>query len=457
MRINKLKNPKKAVYQLIPVLVFFINPFNLDFAQSIVFSALLLAIIWWSTALVKKEIACAFLLSVFLIFGSSTPYEIFKFVFSPSFYLIILSFLLSAGISNSKVADRIASLVLNQYGSTPIKLVLLSYVFGIVLVFVIPQPFSRVILLSSIYSVFIDTRTKDYGTKEILMFSIFVSSTTTSMMFINGDIILNYSAIQLGSVQVTALEWLKAMFLPSLIVNILVFFAFVFIFKSKLKADCFTMTAETDVDEIKRNRVGGKEIISAAIMFAVVIMWLTESIHGINAAFAAMAGVLAMFVTGVVSLKDVKNINAGLLLFLITAFAIGTVMKQSGISDSIFSRVSSFMPGSGSIFYLLALVVVVMVLHMFIGSSITTLSVAIPSLIQMTEGILEPLAVVLLCYVAVSMHYVFPFHHVTIMIGAANRFYSDKRVMKFGMGLTIITIVSVLGLYIPWWKIIGLL
>lgn len=55
------------------------------------------------------------------------------------------------------------------------------------------------------------------------------------------------------------------------------------------------------------------------------------------------------------------------------------------------------------------------------------------------------------------MHYVFPFHHVTIMIGAANKFYSDKLVMKFGMVLTIITIVSVLGLYVPWWKIIGLL
>jgi di/tricarboxylate transporter len=457
MKIINHSDTKKAIYQLIPVLILFIDPFNLNLAQRLVFSALLLTIIWWTTELVRRDIACVFLLVVFLIFGSSTPYQILKFAFSPSFYLIMLSFLLSTGISNSKVADRISSLVLKRYGRTPIKLVLLSFLFGIVLIFIIPQPFSRVILLSSIYSVFINKKTDNAEVIEVLLFSIFVSSTTTSMLFINGDIILNYSALQLGGTRITAQEWLRVMFLPSFIANILVFFAFVFTFKSKLKADFFGNFAETAVNDVKENKVSGKEISAAIIMLVVVLLWLTEASHGINAAIVAMIGVIAMFGAGVLSYKDIKTINTGLLLFLITVFAIGTVMKQSGISSLIFAKISAFMPDNNSAVYLLTLTIIVMTLHMFIGSSITTLSVAVPSLVQMTEGMLNPLAVVLLGYIAVSMHYIFPFHHVTIMIGAANKIYSDKLVMKFGLVLTFLTIVSLFCLYIPWWKIIGLI
>ena len=96
-------------------------------------------------------------------------------------------------------------------------------------------------------------------------------------------------------------------------------------------------------------------------------------------------------------------------------------------------------------------------LHMFIGSSITTLSVAIPSFLEITKGVLNPIVIVLLSYVAVNVHYLLPFQHVTIMIGAANKLYRDKTVMKFGFILTIITIASLLTLYIPWWRFVGIL
>ncbi|MDI6706252.1 MAG: hypothetical protein QME73_08350, partial [Bacillota bacterium] len=86
MKIINQNNIKKIIYQLIPVLVFFIDPFNLNLAQRLVFSALLLTIIWWTTEFVKRDIACVFLLIIFLIFGSSTPYQIFNFAFSSRFY-----------------------------------------------------------------------------------------------------------------------------------------------------------------------------------------------------------------------------------------------------------------------------------------------------------------------------------------------------------------------------------
>ncbi len=163
-----------------------------------------------------------------------------------------------------------------------------------------------------------------------------------------------------------------------------------------------------------------------------------------------------MFGFRILKPKDIKKVNIGLLLFLTTAFSIGTVLKESGISSLIFSSVLSFMPRSNSFLYLMAIVLIIMLLHMFIGSSITTLSVAIPSLIQMTSEVLNPIIVVLISYVAVNIHYILPFQHVTIMIGAANKFYSDKIVVRFGLLMTLVTITSIFLFYIPWWSFMGI-
>lgn len=461
MDLNYKRNAKKIGYHLLPVLSFFINPFYMNINQRIKFSCLIMTIIWWATDFVKKEWACAFLLIIFVVFGKSTPYNVFKFAFTSNFYLILLTFMLAAGINNSKITDKLASYMIKCFGDIPKKMVLISFILGAVLIFFIPQPFSRVIILASIFDTFLGTNLNRNNSKEILLFSIFVSSTTTSMLFLNGDIILNYTAIQLGGIHLSYLEWLKLMFLPSLLTNVLVFMAFIGMFNSELsshysaKNDLNKRTAKVKLS-LNFRKMNRAELAASIIMILVVVLWLTEGLHGLNAAITAFIGVVAMFGFRILKPKDIKKVNIGLLLFLTTAFSIGTVLKESGISSLIFSSVLSFMPRSNSFLYLMAIVLIIMLLHMFIGSSITTLSVAIPSLIQMTSEVLNPIIVVLISYVAVNIHYILPFQHVTIMIGAANKFYSDKIVVRFGLLMTLVTITSIFLFYIPWWSFMGI-
>jgi anion transporter len=447
---------KLILVQIIPVLVFIINPFNMNIKQSILFSSLLITIIWWVTNIVDRNIACIFMLLIFLIFSNSSLEQIFKFALSPIFFLIIMSFLLSKGISNSKITNRISLLILQKYGKTPIKIVMFSFIFGVLLIIIIPQPFARVILLSSIYKAYINNRTKNIETREVLIFSIFVSCTTTSMLFINGDIILNYSALQLGGIQMTLQDWMVAMFLPSVLVNIFIYFIFIFIFKDKLNANCFN-NVKTNVSMVKNNEVSNKEISAIIIMIFVVFLWLTESWHRIDPAVSALFGVLAMFAVKILNYKDIKSINVSLMFFLISVFSIGTVLKQSGITTLIFSKISIFIPNNNSSIYLFSIILITMLLHMLVGSALTALSVVIPSLISLNSGIVNPVVIVLICYISVNIHYIFPIHHVTIMIGSANHDFNNKLVIKIGLIMTFITIILILCLYIPWWKIIGLL
>lgn len=151
--------------------------------QSIVLGTLVLILIWWTTGIVHRTYASIFLLIMFVIFGGTSLKTVLRFPLSSNFYTIALSFLLSQGIVNSNVANRFSNFVLNKYGNTPYKLILMSFIFGLLMIFIIPQQFSRVIILASIYDQFLKEREVHDDAKEVLFYSVFIGSISTCMFF----------------------------------------------------------------------------------------------------------------------------------------------------------------------------------------------------------------------------------------------------------------------------------
>jgi di/tricarboxylate transporter len=437
---------------LIPCIIILMKPMGMDINQSIVLGSLILTIIWWGSGIVDRNLASIILLIMFVIFGRTPLKNVFYFPLSTDFILIVCSFLLSQGIVNSKVADRISKYVLSQYCNNAFKLVIMSFVLGILLIFIIPQPFPRVILLSSIYINFLKNQEVSKETRDVLLFSIFVASTCTAMLFINGDIILNYAALKFGSVNMSYIEWAKYMTLPSLLVTILVTIVFMITFKKDIFGVDFT-----GLNCHQQKKITNQEKIALAITFAVILLWLTESIHHFNAATVALFGTVAMFATKILRIKDFRTINCSLLIFLTAEFSIGKVMTGSGVAYKLSNFLTSYFPDPGSFLYLPFIVMLIMALHMIMGSLITSLSVIIASLLPIVSGYLPAEAIVLITYVSVNIHYLLPFHHVTVMIGFGNGYYHNKHTLKLALGLTILTFISALFIYRPWWKIVGLL
>lgn len=447
---------RKVLYILaslaIPCLLVMVKPMSMDLNQCIVFGSLLTTIIWWGSGIVNRNLACMVLLVIFVIFGRTPLESVFYFPLSSDFILIVCSFLLSQGIVNSKVADRMSELVLSKYCDNAFKLTIFSFVLGTLLIFIIPQPFPRVILLSSIYLNFMEGQQVSRETRDVLLFSIFVAATSTAMLFINGDIILNYAALKFGNINMSYIEWAQYMTLPSLIVTTILAIVFILVFKKELADVNFTKTKSTNDTKITK-----QEVIALWITFVVIIFWLTEQIHHINAATVALSGTLAMFMTKIISLRDFKTINVGLLIFLTAEFSIGKVMTGSGVAYKLSNFLTGFFPDPNSYFYLPFIVILIMSLHMVMGSLITSLSVIITTLMPIVSVYLPVEVIVFITYVSVSIHYLLPFHHVTVMIGFGNGYYQNKHTLKLALGLTLLTIISILYIYIPWWRMIGLL
>jgi di/tricarboxylate transporter len=63
-----------------------------------------------------------------------------------------------------------------------------------------------------------------------------------------------------------------------------------------------------------------------------------------------------------------------------------------------------------------------------------------------------------LVYTAVSIHYVFPFQHVAILLGQGETGgYSTRQVLKYGLPLTLVALVVMVLVEVTWWLAIGMI
>jgi sodium-dependent dicarboxylate transporter 2/3/5 len=224
---------------------------------------------------------------------------------------------------------------------------------------------------------------------------------------------------------------------------------FIVVFRKEL-LDKFDLNLEHE----ETSAMTKEEYKAIGIMSIVVVLWLTYGIHGISPSMVALIGTIIMFAIGLIGIKDFKVINIGLLIFLTAGFSIGKVLNGSGIAVLISNSLMTLFPDASSPFYYPVIIGVVSAIHMVSGSSITAMSIAIPTLTAVTGEYVSTIFITMLVYIIVSIHYVLPMHHVTIMIGYGNNYYENKHVVKYGIFLTILLWIVTLCIYIPWWKFI---
>jgi len=445
------KNLYLAISILLFILVSIIKPFGLNLNQSIILASVIMVIIWWATNSVSKTISSFTIILLFFIFSSSNAQTILRFPLSSNLLLIISSYLIAHGIKVSGLADRISRVIISKYATSSLLLIALSFILSFILIFFIPQTFPRAIIMTALYSEFLSKQDISNKSKSVILFSVFVAVTATSMAFINGDVILNNAALQFAGISLTWLEWAKYMLVPSIIISVLMFVGFIFAFYGDIKGNKFSV----DKGNKDKTEFTNKEKKGAIITAVIIILWATESFHNINAAWVSVIGVLAMYIFGLIKIKDSKIIKPELLLFLTAAFAIGGVLNQEGIAGIIFGKI---LPSTSSDTMLIFFsILVVMILHMILGSSMTSMSICMPVLMSSLPTSINPIVMMFTIYTAINIHYILPIHHVVIMIGEGEGHYNTSMTMRYGAFLTVLVFISVYAVLMPYWKLMGIL
>ena len=443
---------KAGISLLLPVLVLVLNPLSLAAVQNLLFAAIILGIALWATELADRTLVSVALLAVFVAAAAPSGVSlqrIFSFPLSANFLTIVSSFLLSAGVVNSGVAKKLANDFLNRFCSNLVHLVIAACLLNALLAAVIPQPVPRITLLGSIYYVLLKDQNVTEEQKKAVLFSVFITATTTAMLLKNGDVVLNAAALSINSVDLTQMEWLRYMTFPTIAASVLLVVSYIFYQRKNLDASLIMNRSKSE----PMTRQGK---ITCVLMVIIVALWVTESVHGISQAWVSLAGVAIMFLLGILKAPDLKSVKIGLLLFLTAEFALGNVLADSGIAASISEILLRVMPASDSIYLpLLLLTLSIYVLHTLFGGAMGALAVSLPIVNALWGGVLGAEVISLTALVLVTCHYVFPYNQMTILVGYGQKYYEFRDVMRFAAVLTVVVAVMIFGLYLPWWKLTG--
>lgn len=433
----------------LPALLVPLRPLGLSAVQAVILAAILCAIIWWVTGLVERTLASVLLLAVLFLSGQVPVQTVFSFPLSENFWLILFSFLFSQGIANSGLPDKLVLPLLERWANSGRKLLLSMLLLPLVMILIIPQPFSRVIILSLLYERYFDRLELEDTIRRPLMFGVYAFSIGVNMMFLRGDIILNGALLSISGVSLSEGDWIGHMAVPGLVLMVLLAALFALVFRAPLGR--FPRGAVS----APRSPLTARERGQLVFLVVVLIFWAVEDLHGVSGTYIVVAATLLMFPLGMLRFRsDLKAVNVKLMVFLTAAFSIGGSLKACGAAERLFSPFAALLPQRFSLGYAAVVVLAAMVLHMLLGSNVTTLSVVVPAL--MSISVIPQVDVLLfLIYISACGHYLLPFHSVLLLLGEGKGYFTNKEILRFGLPATVLLIGAVFLLYLPWWRLMG--
>lgn len=445
------KNRKILISLIAPVVILSSRPLGMTINQTLILSSLLLVLTFWINKAVSRTMSSLLLLSTFLLFSGAPVEKILFFPLSENFYLIIFSFLFSEGIVKSKLIDKLFKPYIGYLAATPSKLLVVIAGMALVMVFMVPQPFCRLIMLAMIFREYYDGVKVDGKLKELLLLMVFLISMITNTFILKGDIIMNAAVVNLSGIDIGEAQWFKLLAAPGLGMLIAAMAVFLLVYRKELSKYSPGLIRKPKLD-MRRD-----DWINLSIVGTTILIWALEKYHPIPSAGVILIGTLLMFGRSILDLKDFKAIEWPLMIFLTATFSIGAAMTGSGVAGIIFGRLSRIFPQEFSILMIFAVVAAAMVIHMVLGSVVTTMSVAIPGMAIATAGIMPEIALPLLIFISIVAHFFLPFHNVHLVIGEGYGFFSSGTVTEFGIYMTFVTIGSILVFYLPWWRVVGIL
>jgi di/tricarboxylate transporter len=421
----------------------------------------LMTVAFWAFGVAQPGYISALYLVLLSVFKVAPGTTIFSTWTGPMMYLIIGAYLIAAAVNDSGLGERIAYWYIDKYVTDFKSITISIFVLTFILALLIPHPWPRAFLIMGVMGVVIKSANIPHEDAVKIGFTVFTASIPVSMIFLTGDASINPLAAESCSpVTVGWMDWLEIMGLPMVLTSIVTMIMIMVMFKPSREIQ--VNKAEIAAKRASLGSMTGTEKRAAFWVIVAIILWMTDSIHGINIGWVTLF-IAAMMslpkIGGVLTPKSWGSVPVQTLLFLTAAVAIGRVGGATGMNQWIAQTVlPSTVPTN--MFVLAAFITAIaIIIHMFFGSVIAVMGIVIPAMLAFTEPLgINPVIPVMITYTAVNCHFILPFHNLAILVGMGeeNGMYSEKETMKFGIPYTLVLFLITCVFELPWWKVIGL-
>ena len=182
------------------------------------------------------------------------------------------------------------------------------------------------------------------------------------------------------------------------------------------------------------------DLMTVVITFSItVLLWLTESLHGIPAAVVALLPVMIFTMFGIIDAKDLKRLDWDVLILIAGGLTLGVAMKTSGLSDILVKELSLF--GLSPFILMVVIVVFAIILSNFMSNT-SAANVMIPLVVSF--GTLDPLMGALGVAFACSLSMSLPISTPPNAIAFATHAIETRDMAKYGTLMSFFGIILVL-------------
>ena len=421
----------------------------------------LMTVIFWAFQVTHTGYVAGLYLILLIVLDVSKPSTVLSTWTSSSTYLIIGAYLIAAAVKSSSIAQRIAYSFLLHFVKSYKSLIISIFVLTFILSLFIPHAWPRAFLIMSVMSVVIKSANIEKKEAIVIGFAVFASSVPISLIFLTGASVTSPLALTYANYNLSWFGWLKVMGLPAFVASVLTLILFLIIFTPQKPLH---FNVEAIENEYKKLGPFSRKDKALIIWLCIAILaWSLDFVHGINIGWITflIAMLMSFPIFGkLINSEHFKSVPIAVLIFITSATAIGKVGAETGMNAYVADKI---LPATiPSNIFILSIVVTtfVLVIHMLLGSVLSSMGVAIPALLAYTATIdINSAVVVLWAYTVIASHYILPFHHMNILVGqgASNGMYSQKETIKLGIPLILVVYLITVVVETIWWKIIGLL
>ena len=419
------------------------------------------SIILWITEAVQSYLTSLLVILGVIICGVVTQKDAFAQLGHPVMWLNILSFVLASMLVKTRVAKRFALWFVLKFGKSAAGIFFSFLIINVVLsLFISATTVKATILLpifmvvAAIYGASQGNR-NNFGRNLVLQNLFQINIGASAFMTGSGANLLAVSLLTgaYSSVRLIYSDWLMAAFPLAMILLLLGWFIGVKVI-FPLKPEERKPQIEGGMERLRQElesmgKMTVEEFKTIAIFVGVLVMWVTESQHGVSAEVVVLIGAIVALIpgVGVVKWNDV-DIPWHLMIFSAGAYVIGSGLNATDLPSMI---VGAGMDALGitaqTPFFVLYLVLTGLMLFsalIFQSKNMRALVILPIAIGVETQFGLPPLSLSFPVSLLIEHVYVLPFNSKPAALLYTTNHYSWSDTFKFGFTMMLIAWVMII-------------
>lgn len=448
-------------------LVTYVAPFpeSLTHEARATLGVAIFAIIVWMTQAVSQGLSGLIIVFLLAVSGATDLNGALVGYSNSSLWLIVIGFIMAGGMEKSQLSKRIALGLVRAAGGSPIRIYWAVAVVLALLTFLVPSITARTLLMIPIIVGIGKAFDAEHGHSNIvkaLLFIVAISGTMMSIGVLTGHV---GNPITAGLVEqatdqaVSWSEWFKIGGPPAFVLA----FISVFIIQKMWKPEMGTLeSAGTYVHRelAAMGPVTRDEKYTAVVFVATLILWATDSFHGLAVGVIGLLAVIFLMLPdiGVMTWKEAQpRVPWDVFVLYGAGLSMGTALATSGAAEWLAGTLFKPLDGMSIPLQMIIMIWAVTLLQVFFTGGGPKTTALTPIVIAHAISIgADPRAFAMVLGMNMHHQYLLPVSNMPNAVAMGTGEITSRELNKTGAVMSVLAAAFMSLMVVTYWSWIGL-